>query len=780
MRVGYLLILSIVFLSSCGTSKYLQDDQTLLTRNEIIYSKESEVDDKTALNLELTSLMVQKPNTNFFLIFPREWYYFRHASPGDTSWYNNWIREGFGEPPVFYSETDAQRSSDDIQKFLRNIKGYFNAEVDYKANSTDHRTVVDYFVDTGKRYKINSIHYIGSDDDVLDVIEEIKSESFLKKGMPVNAYDFDLEKNRIVRELQNRGYVNFVDKYLEVKGDSSNMNYGIDFFIDVRNPTKSDFHQKYVIDKINIFTDFKNGQDTTTLETEYYEQKNYKRLGENFIIKPSAIDDVIFMNKGDLYSRDNRYKTLRKLSNLGTYKFVNVAPYAIPGQDSLINYNIFLTPYENKWIADSGLDIFYSTLNATARQLIGFSVGGALQNRNTFGGAEKNSLSAELGLEFQLFPDNVNRPIRTNTVNISVQENLEIPRFRDWLGSTTLLNKFGILSDGVYQNVKEETTTQIGLGYNFQKIIELYDISRFNFSYGFQYKPNKQNQLDIRQIGLDYLIFNTTERFDTLVLDKNPLLKKSFEDVLITGLLFREISYLKESNPSVAKRDSWALYTTAEVSGLEAMIANSARNLLADTKAPFKIGNVDFANFLKLQLDGRYYKGINQGSTLAFRLFTGIVLPYYDDEVNPFISQFFVGGPNSIRAWQSRELGPGAYLEPQNSVAFFQTGDIKLEFNLEYRFDIFWIIEGAFFLDGGNVWTLTEDAQRVGSQFGSGFLGDMALGTGWGIRWDLTYFHIRADFGYKLRTPYINDSGGNWNFKYVGFGNANFAVNYPF
>jgi len=782
MRVGYLLLLSVLILSSCGTSKYLKEDQSLLTRNEIIYSKDSDVKDKTALNLELSSLMAQKPNTNFFLIFPREWYYFRHSDPGDTSWYNNWVREDFGEPPAFYSEEDAVRTSDDLEKFLRNIKGYFNAEVEYDAHTDDKRTVVDYNINTGKRYQINSVQYIGTDDDILSIIEEIKSETVIKKGMPVNAYDFDLEKNRIVSELQNRGYVNFNDKYLEVKGDSSNMNYGIDFFIDVRNPTDSEFHQKYVINEINIYTDYENGQDTALIETINFNEKNYKREGVDFIIKPSAIDDVVFMDKGALYSRDNRYKTLRKLSGLGTYKFVNITPFTIPGKDSLINYNIFLTPYENKWIADTGLDLFYSTLSAAAQQLIGFSVGGALQNRNTFGGAERNRLSAELGFEFELFRPSENDPIdlRTNTVSISIQDNLEIPRFKDWIGSIGLLNKFGILTDSYFQNFKEETSTQIGLGYNYQRIIENYDISRFNFSYGFRYTPNKQSQLDIRQIGLDYYIFNTSTDFYFRILEPNPGLAKSFEDVLLTGFLLREISYLKESNPSYNSLNSWALYSSAEITGLESMIANGARNLFADSKTAFEIGDISFANFIKLQLDGRYYKGFKPGSTLAFRLFTGIVSPYYDDEVNPYISQFYVGGPNSIRAWQSRELGPGSHLDTSMVRNFFQTGDIKIEFNLEYRFDIFWIIEGAFFLDGGNVWTLKEEANRLGTQFDRNFLSNVALGTGWGIRWDLTYFHLRADFGYKLRTPYLNDNNSHWNFKYVGFGNANFAVNYPF
>ena len=165
-------------------------------------------------------------------------------------------------------------------------------------------------------------------------------------------------------------------------------------------------------------------------------------------------------------------------------------------------------------------------------------------------------------------------------------------------------------------------------------------------------------------------------------------------------------------------------------------------------------------------------------------------MPYgLDDDDNPnvvsFIKQFLVGGPNSIRAWRPMSLGPGNYeiADPLNSRNFFQRGDLVLEFNLEYRFDLFWLMEGGLFFDGGNIWTLRNETDRPGSQISTDFYKQMALGYGWGIRFDFSYFLIRFDFGYKLKNPFRDPITNSYFLPLKGqgvFGNFNVAVNYPF
>jgi len=167
------------------------------------------------------------------------------------------------------------------------------------------------------------------------------------------------------------------------------------------------------------------------------------------------------------------------------------------------------------------------------------------------------------------------------------------------------------------------------------------------------------------------------------------------------------------------------------------------------------------------------------------KLFAGFAVPYYNDAAVPFIKQFHVGGPNGIRAWQPRELGPGSHITntPVIGNLFYQTGDFKLEWNLEYRTDLFYVFEGALFVDAGNVWTLKDDIARPGSRFGADFFTQIAVGAGYGIRIDFNYFNLRFDFGYKVLNPFVDpDTGSRWVSlrDQSRLGNVNVAINYPF
>jgi outer membrane protein assembly factor BamA len=766
MKIFYFIILSSIFFATCSPYKYLAEDETLLAENNIKFVDGENIDNKSDFRLELDTYIKQKPNTNYLWFFPRETFYYKNKF------------KTAAEVPSIYDEQLAIASAETLKKYLRNVKGYYDAEVSYEADSYNKETAVDYIITTGKRYTIRSIEYIGEDTGVINEIKSIKAESIIQPGLPLDADLFNSEKSRLVSYLQNIGYANFNPSYLEVKGDSSNNDNTVDVFINIKKPTNIEKFVKYSIGEINVYTDFHQDQDTSLLSNTILFDKNFRKEQSEYVIKPKAINKVVFVQPGDLYNRDDRYKTLRKLSDLGTYKFANVSPFILPGKDSLINYNILLTPHEKKYVTDLGSNLFYSTINTLSRKLFGFSVGGALQDRNFFGGAESNRLSAEIGFEFEI----LNNSLSTNTLSISLQDNLEIPRFVDWIGSVKLLKNTGLLRPKWYQDIKDDTKTNIGIGYSFQQILNQYNISVINASYGFTYQPNKDEKLDLIQIGLNWFNYDLKPDFINNVIQDNPLLQRSFENAFISGFLFQELSYFKKS--VISPRSTWAFIGSFEISGLETYIANSLFNVATGSDDTWKISDdLQFANYVRLQLDWRNYRKVTQQSVFASRFYFGIAVPYADDIVNPYIKQLYVGGPNSIRAWQSRELGPGSYseklLNPVRGQAFYQTGDLKLEFNFEYRFDMFWLFEGAFFLDGGNVWTLRSDVDRVGSKISSNFIDDIALGIGWGLRWDLTYFVIRSDFGYPLRYPF-DDLGKQWNFDYVGFGNVNIAVNYPF
>jgi outer membrane protein assembly factor BamA len=226
------------------------------------------------------------------------------------------------------------------------------------------------------------------------------------------------------------------------------------------------------------------------------------------------------------------------------------------------------------------------------------------------------------------------------------------------------------------------------------------------------------------------------------------------------------------------------LISALEISGTEIYLANLIANGLDQ---PFRVGDLTFAQFIKMEVDGRLYKKLGGEQALAFRANFGIASPFGTSDVIPFVRQFFLGGPLSMRAWRIRELGPGGYRDPtaarENNNPFFQTGDLKILMNAEYRFDILWRIEGALFLDAGNIWTIKKD-EREGSAFSKDFIRQIAIGSGAGMRFDADYFKIVLDVGFKVRNPYPDDDGHYYALKssvpLKEVINWNFAINYPF
>ncbi len=775
---GKLLALFVILsflLGSCSSSKYLREDESLLVKNKLKIDTEISEDKKNSLAFELSTFYRQKPNTNFMFLFPREWYYF--ANEGDSSWYNNWARNYLGETPSIFRESESFKTSESMENYLRNKKGFYNAEVDYSVTTQNKSTEVKYLIETGPLYTVASLDYIGEDEKLIQVVKGFENSSIIKVGDPIDAGLFDQEKNRIANRLQNLGYANFVPNYINIIGDSTNHAHAVDILIEIRNPGVNQTHKKYRVGNVNIFTDYFQGQNTDQLISKEMHDLIFKRSTPEFYVRPSRINERVSIRRGDLYRRSEQNKSFRKLSTLDAYRFVTVTPSVSSESDSIVDVNIFMTPYQTRWISDTGINLFYSTISASGRRLFGFSVDGSLKNRNIFGGAEVFSLDGELGYEFDFSPT-----VKTSAITGNLQSNLQIPKMLDPFKTVKALNAIGVLSDDNLSEFKDQTTTRISLGYSQTNIIDFYNLRTINASFGYDFRPTTNQTFLIRTFGIDFNDYQLEQSFLDRI-DDNPLITNSFESNYFTGFLFRNLSYLYQA-PKNAKGFSWAQIANIELSGWEILLANK----LLDSGNEWRFNdNYDFSQFLKLELDTRVYKDLFGESSLALRANAGIAFPLRSTQQVPFPKQFYVGGPNSIRAWQLRELGPGGHsellLNPIANQLFYQQGDIKLEFNIEYRYELFWILESAFFIDAGNVWTRSEDETRPGAQFTSDFYKQIAVGAGWGLRWDFKYFLIRFDFGYRLRNPFPHPEKGNYwqplnTFKFLG--NVNIAVNYPF
>lgn len=776
--------------AACNTTKYLESDEYLLNKIDTKLDKDADIKKPSNLKGELVQFYKQEPNTNFLFV-PREWYYYKNQDPGDTTWIKKWSKNSLGEKPTILDTNRIRTTTVEMQNYLRNKKGYYQATVYDTIIYKNKKAEVLYFVDPKQRYVINSLEYFTLDSVINKKIKSLEEGSLLKVGDPVDALSFNVEKQRIVTALQNSGYANFSLNYVSIKGDSTGLDHSWDIYYEILPPSDSTVHKKYRVGDIEVYTDFNQFQNNKTLKKEEIYDKLYFRESEDFLVKPSIIDNKIFLKKYDVFNTKTYEKTVQKLFNLDAYRFIKLASNINPEQDSLIDYKILMTPQVYRWAFDIGNDFFYSNRSRAPQNLVGFSIGGSLENRNTFGGSETFKISAETGFEFVVLSSESNSGNDgfINTFSLGINNTLEFPKFTNGFNLMKFGNKLGLIKDHTISKMDEEATSRLSLGYNLIDILQDYKIFTVSTSYGYDIRINNRSRISFNQTGFDYAEYDIRENYEPII-QNNNVLAKSFQNTLFTGLLFKDMSYYYQTDHPISL-SNWAFILNLEFSGLEIHALNGLYNSIANSSSTWALKNgVDFEKMVKLELDGRWYKNLTKNSQLAARFKTGVSLPYGTDgngdpNVVSFIKQFLVGGPNSIRAWRPMALGPGNYIlsDPDDSQNYFQRGDLLMEFNLEYRFDLFWLMEAGLFLDGGNVWTLKEDADRPGSKISSDFLNQIALGYGWGVRFDFTYFLIRFDFGYKLRSPYRDPTTNSFLVPLKGqglFGNFNVAVNYPF
>ncbi|MBC7885793.1 MAG: BamA/TamA family outer membrane protein [Saprospiraceae bacterium] len=787
-----------VILSSCNATKYLSPGESLLKETKILFKSGKPIKDKSSLEAELMTFVNQKPNEKLLFFIPKEWIYLKNNQPGDTSWFNTGLK-GLGEPPSIYNEALTLKTVQDMENYLLFKKGYYEAKVDYLLDEKrknrgwetssggeiweSNTSEVTYIVAPGDRYRIRDVSYQSEDKRLLAFLETIRSASFVKKGDYIDFTQFELEKSRMSVELQNNGYANFSNNYIEITGDSSQMNKDVDIFIDIRSPLPETTHRKYVTGRINVYTDYYKEQAPEDLTADTLQNIRFLRQSNDFLVKTELLNNSIFFRQGLLLRKEDRQKTFRKLNSLGTYRFVTINPSPDPIHDTIMNFDILLTPYQKKWIFDGGMEGYFSTLGAG--QLIGISLSGSLQNRNLLGGSEKYTLKAEWGTAVGI------NPIQQRTRNISIQNNLNLPSFQDFLGLGKLGWKSGLIKDKFYKSFVEESNTNIALGYSALNIIDFYSLSSFNSSFGFDYTSARGHRYIFRPLGfnLDLYTINDSTRFVD-----NPLIFLSFKDILGTGFVFRDFSFIYNGLKS-RKGNSVIIINNFEASGWEVHLANQFYNTLSGKDDVWSIkrsktDSISFAKYLRYEFDGRFYKEYSKTNSFASRLNFGIIVPFGKNAASPFIRQFGVGGPNSLRAWNIKEPGPGGYRDPlvklkEQPAIFVNQGDIKIEANIEYRFKILLLLDGALFLDAGNVWTLKDDPERPGAAFSKNFLSQMAVGAGYGLRLNFGFFNIRFDFGYKIRSPFKDPVlKSQWytikEIRQQGLGNVQVAVNYPF
>lgn len=753
----------VLLVSSCSNTKYLPEGDLLYTGGTIkVESKDMSRKQRKAMQKELKGLLRPIPNSKILGLRPKLYIYNLAGEPKKEKGFRHWLRTKVGEPPVLFSQVDLDYNADVVQNFAEN-KGYFKAKTAADSTRSGKKAQANYTIVPGVQYKIRQVGFPQDSTTLDSIITTLSAKSFLKVG---ESYDLDkikAERARIDTRLKENGYFYFNEDYLKVQVDSTIGNHGVDLFVKVKDETPVRAKKVYKINDIFIYPNFTNRRDTIGIDsTDVTYYKDFVIIDKKDLFKPRIFDRTMYFNKGEIYNRTTHNLSLNRLVNLGVFKFVK-NEFRVVDDEEGDNLDAFyyMTPQPKKSIR---VEVVGKTNSAN---YTGTELNVNWSNRNTFKGAELLQITAFGGIEVQVSGQNKG----FNVYRVGTEANLIWPRF---------ISPFSLKSSSGFM-----PKTKATIGYEYQVRQQLYSLSSFKGSFGYLWKENarKEHQLDITNITY-VKPNNVTDLYNQQIEDdQTNTLQKVIDQQLIFGPVY---SYTYTNTMQTEKKHTIYFKTTLDVAGTVAGLVTGAN---ISEGEPEKIFNVPFSQYIKLESEFRHYLKLSDNSQLASRIIAGYGYAYGNSRELPYIKQFFIGGTNSIRAFRARSIGPGSYLPPADTKFLpDQSGDIKLEMNTELRAKLFSVVHGAAFVDAGNIWLRKENPEKPGAEFSSKFLDDLAVGTGVGLRFDLSFLILRLDLAFPLRKPYLPE-GERWVLDKVSLGSSgwrsdnlvfNLAIGYPF
>ena len=776
-----ILLLCIIATSSCNITKKIEANKLLVVENKVNVETETlSSDAESSLEYQLSKVAKQKPNKKFFGRRMRLRSYYRiqnnlaEKNYTDTTKIQKFILENYAESPIYYNRTEMESSTETMEYYLNN-KGYFDAVViaDTISNLKKKTVQVVYTAKIGETLTIRKVEFASSDDTIKNYLPIVASQTFLKDSKALNKNLFSDEKSRISRQLQNLGFAYFYPNYIFFEGDSTQALLKTDVKVILKSPSDSTFHQRYRIGNTYIFTQYNptlprptSGLDTLTVDGfEGFYLMKAKNV-DKYWVKSKPILNTFVYKKGDLYSADKYEETRRNLAGISAYRFIRIKSSPNPDNPNLMDFFIYMNP-SSKMEAGVDFELNHIASNRNDATVNNLGIFGNLRfkHNNIFRGSELLTISGTAGIELNLNDQNARF---VNTLAVSLQADLKSPVIR----SNNILNGAQSRITGGYNFISRELFFQDDY-FSFLTTI-------FSLSAGYD-RQNKRSKHSLNPISINLLLPNIDSAF-IQSLNNRPLLARSYDEQLIIGSNYN-YSY---QTPTNTRGESYSFQLTAELAGNSLNLADFFIN--RDANFQFFNESISYSQFALIDLQGSYTKRFTEKRALAFRLNIGVGKAYGNADELPYVKQFFSGGNASIRAWQIRDIGPGGYKRPEilETVTPFQTGDIKLEFNAEYRFlaSRYLGLDGAFFIDAGNIW-LFEDNEKLEREFNfKTFYDQIAIGSGFGIRKDFSFFVFRLDLGFKIRTPYeseLNRLGGHYFLKNIWTQpNYVIAIGYPF
>ena len=726
-----------------------------------------------------------------------------------------------GEVPVIVDTARTNKSISRLKYYYFN-NGFFGVKTNYKLDTlSPSKAKIKYTITPGSAHFLDSLKTTIKTPVLDSMYQDIKASTFLKTGSQYKTKDFEIEKNRITTHFRNNGVYQFQPNYLTFDVDTLNTDNKVnvnliidDFSVQENDSTRTEPFKIYKISDVNIYTDYSptNSNEKITDSTTFNNFHLYSHSKLKY--RPRAITDAVFITKGSLFADSRTVLTTRYLSNLKIFNYPTIL-YEVDPRDTTAHSliaKVYLSP-RKKYSLGTTFDVTHSNI-----QDIGIAASITESIRNVFSGAETLEISARGNIGSS--KDLANPDSRFfNVSEYGIDLKLNIPRIWFPFATEKIIPKSMIPSTLLSTGLS--TQTNIGLDkQNFTGALTYNwtprknNTARLDFL-NMQYvrNLNPQNYFNVYQSSYDALndigkVYNTdpsnvdpltgdliiekgTAGFTNNVLSGNTALTPSDENYVNVNsieerrvrltendfILATNYSFSKTTKTDLKDSNFYLFRTKLETAGSILSLVSNGANLVKNQNGHYEIFNLEYSEYVKTEFDFIKYWDLSKERVLALRTFFGIAIPYGNSNNIPFSRSYFAGGSNDNRAWQPYRLGPGS----SGAVNDFNEANMKIALSAEFRFKILGNLKGALFADAGNIWNVLDNVTYEKARFNSLHdLKELALGTGFGLRYDLSFFVIRFDLGFKTYNP-ANEIDKRW-FNDYDFAHSvfNFGINYPF
>lgn len=782
-RIVSVAILVALLAAGCNITRRVGEDEYMLHKNNITIDKsETGVKNPPFSIDEMYSLVAQKPNRMFLGMFRVGVWVNSVTAKGRETKLKKWLNKKMGNPPVILDTFMVDRSKDQLRLFLNN-NGFFHSDVRSDIRYHKKKAIIDYNIHLAKPYRINDIEYKISDSAVRDIVLNDANNSLIQRGMIYNTSRLDDERYRVASLLRNSGYYFFGPEFMYYEIDSAFANKSLKVYPNIGQYFQSDdtltaiaarrSHQKYFINNIAVLPDFDPLLTDTASMNKVVLAAMDSTAGKYIIyyrdklrIRPSTLRSKIMMEPGEIYRQKDEKDTYRQLSAFPLYGYTSInfrrAPQVVDPADSTRKYLNSLIELTRRPVQSYSIE----AEGTTSGSKLGIAGNFVYQNLNLFRGGEVLTLKVTGGIEWQAGGvDSKTTLWLFNTIQTGAELTLDFPKFL-----------LPVSKEILPRVLRPRTTIKTGVNYQNRPDYERY-VTNASFGYSWRYGDFSAHTLTPVEVN-SVSIFPDSAFIRRLNKLNDPRLINQYTDHFIMAAKY---TYIFNNQRRGQVKNFMFLRWNIETSGNVLDLASQAFDQPKNTNDEYAVWNIPFAQYVRTDIDFRYYFALKQEHTVVYRNLFGIGIPYSNSKVLPFEKGFYGGGSNDMRGWNYRSLGPGSFRDT-TGIYFEKMGDLILEANLEYRFPIYSWFKGAIFADIGNVWLLNLSENYPGGKFDvTRFLSELAVDVGVGLRFDFSFFVFRIDGAVPLKNPAF-PAGDRWRIRNLQLRDLvwNFGIGYPF